>query len=69
MHTYIHTNVYVICISLYIYIYIYDVSIGIHIYMHTYIHSGMGHQVAGGLSRVGRGDTVTGRLPSAEEGM
>ena len=52
-----------------IYIYIYDVSIGIHIYMHKYIHSDMGHQVAGRLGRVGRGDTVRGRLPSAEEGM
>ena len=67
MHTYIHTSVYVICIS--IYIYIYDVSIGIHIYMHKYIHSDMGHQVAGRLGRVGRGDTVRGRLLSAEEGM
>lgn len=67
MHTYIQVSVYVIYIS--IYIYIYDVSIGFHIYMHTYIHSDMGHRVAGRLGRVGRGDTERGRLLSAEEGM
>lgn len=67
MHTHIYTSVYVIYISLYIYIY--DVSIGIHIYVPSYIHPDMGHQTAGRLGSVGRGDTARGRLLSAEEGM
>lgn len=62
-------SVYVIYISFYIYIYIYDVSIGIHIYVPSYIHPDMGHQAAGRLGSVGRGDTARGRLLSAEEGM